>query len=232
MAYWNVVCSKNKSVPLFIQCFHIVWILKLLCTLVNERNVLCIGCWPYDVLRCQGVGVYAYKPKKYHFNKITRAWLRIFAKWNHDSYKFMTKAVVSQSVFLSSHSQDCYAQSSTTCRRCSDSYRHAPIWWESLLWQWLVLPDSTHICFLTIPSVMDKPAGNKDRMAIHRGIWAASARKNGWQHRAVWIIKKGAEKWRGRDKIGTGKEMPLPCLCRVKWYELLFDSFFLWRIFP
>lgn len=165
--------------------------------------------------------------EKYCFNKIIRAWLHIFAKWNHDSYKFMTKAAVSQSIFLSSHSQDCYAQSSTTCRRCSDSYRRAPIWWESMLWQWLVLPDSTHICFLTIPSVMDKPAGNKDRMAIHRGIWAASARKNGWQHRAVWIIKKRVEKWRGRDKIGTGKEMPLPCLCRVKWYELLF-----WFLFP
>lgn len=117
-------------------------------------------------------------------------WSIMFAKKKSQDtlYIFITKTPL-YSTFLSCLSKcfsfshtvvDCYAWSDTTCRRCSDSYRHALIWWERMLWQRLVLLDSAHICFLTIPSVPDKPAGNKDEMAIHSGIWAASAHKNDW----------------------------------------------------
>lgn len=36
----------------------------------------------------------------------------------------------------------------------------------------------SYLLFLTIPSALDKLAGNKDQMAIHRKIWVASVHKN------------------------------------------------------
>lgn len=99
-----------------------------------------------------------------------------------------------------------------------------------MLWQRLVLPDSAHICFLTIPSVPDKPAGNKDGMAIHRGIRAASAHKNDRQHSSIWIIKNWLKKLWGRDKMGSGKEMSWQRLCQVKTYDTLCSICFLMLI--